>query len=575
MHFSATLLELNLKIMKQKKMIYRKPQKKQRHGKRVAKMFEEKFDYKKALLYTRVSSLSQKTQGHGLESQEQRCRQYAQQKGYQVEKVFQDSYTGEGDFFNRTGISALLKYLDERPHERYVIIFDDLKRFARDTQFHLKLRIEFKSRGAQVECPNFTFDETPEGEYIELIIAGQAELERKQNKRQVIQKMKARLESGYWPFGARKGYRNEWQGQHGLISIPTQQGLQVLKPALEMFATGVLSRKIDVCKYLAERGFWKNKSPERYMDRITTILEDPFYAGEIQYLSWGVERREGKHEGIISKETFALIQKRLGKENLGARVRVDTTADFPLRGLILCAGCGVKLTAAWSKGRNQKYGYYLCQTKGCSIGTRSIVQKKIEDEFSAVMKNTRLKEEIAKLILPAFIEAWAAEIVDTKERERITEQDVKKIKDKMRKLTEEILSAKSEELKHVYETQLEHTANELRDLEGSLSLPEDKLNIPYQTALARATQMLKNPYFAWENADVYEKHRLFFFIFEGRLAYSKSDGYQTTDYSAISWLFEEFVTENSYDVLPVGIEPTSAPPQGAVLSIERRERVRD
>jgi hypothetical protein len=40
-------------------------------------------------------------------------------------------------------------------------------------------------------------------------------------------------------------------------------------------------------------------------------------------------------------------------------------------------------------------------------------------------------------------------------------------------------------------------------------------------------------------------------------------------------LFEEFVEGNLLDVLPVGIEPTSAPPQGAVLSIERRERVRD
>ncbi len=35
---------------------------------------------------------------------------------------------------------ALLAYLDARSHERYVVIFDDLKRYSRDVEFHLKLR---------------------------------------------------------------------------------------------------------------------------------------------------------------------------------------------------------------------------------------------------------------------------------------------------------------------------------------------------------------------------------------------------------------------------------------------------
>src|ERR1019366_9448797 len=93
-----------------------------------------------ALIYCRVSSQKQKTEGSGLESQEQRCREYAYSKGYQIEAVFKDSYTGGGDFMNRPAMSLLIGYLDNHKYKQYIIIFDDLKRFARDTEFHLKLR---------------------------------------------------------------------------------------------------------------------------------------------------------------------------------------------------------------------------------------------------------------------------------------------------------------------------------------------------------------------------------------------------------------------------------------------------
>ena len=98
----------------------------------------------KALIYCRVSSEKQKKGGHGLESQEHRCRLYADQKDYEVDKVFSDSFTGGGDFFKRPKMSALLEYLSANAHNDYVVIFDDLKRFARDTAFHFKLKKELE-----------------------------------------------------------------------------------------------------------------------------------------------------------------------------------------------------------------------------------------------------------------------------------------------------------------------------------------------------------------------------------------------------------------------------------------------
>ncbi len=180
----------------------------------------------KSVIYCRVSSRSQGDEGHGLESQETRCRQYADSKGYEVAAVFPDTITGGGDFMRRPGMVALLSFLDAQPDERFTVIFDDLKRFARDTRFHLDLREAFRLRGARIECLNFKFDETPEGEFIETIMAAQGALERKQNGRQVAQKMKARMENGYWVHTApnrlplRDGQR---QGQGTDAARPLRQ----------------------------------------------------------------------------------------------------------------------------------------------------------------------------------------------------------------------------------------------------------------------------------------------------------------------------------------------------------------
>jgi len=204
----------------------------------------------KALIYYRVSSAAQIRRGHGLEGQEARCRDYAAANGYQVEEVFPDDFTGGGDFMNRPGMKRLLAYLDAHPDTNYVVIFDDLKRFARDTIFHLKLRQEMNKRNARPECLNFKFEDTPEGAFIETILAAQGQLEREQNSRQVTQKMRARFEKGYWLFSPVLGYRYDTVPGHGKMLVRDEPNASIVKEALESFACGHLQSATEVARFL-------------------------------------------------------------------------------------------------------------------------------------------------------------------------------------------------------------------------------------------------------------------------------------------------------------------------------------
>lgn len=157
-------------------------------------------DYEFALSYCRVSSKKQELEGSGLDSQETRNEQLSKYHHLKIEKVFRDTFSGGGDFMKRPDMRELIEYLDAHPYRKYVVIFDDLKRFARDTKFHFELRTALEARNALPLCSNFVFDDTPEGVFVETIQAAHNQLEREQNRRQVIEKQRACLERGYWAF---------------------------------------------------------------------------------------------------------------------------------------------------------------------------------------------------------------------------------------------------------------------------------------------------------------------------------------------------------------------------------------
>lgn len=343
-----------------------------------------------ALIYCRVSDRKQKTHGSGLESQEQRCRKYADERGYDVEMVFPDDITGEGDFMKRPGMRAMLAYMEAQEGKRYVVIFDDLKRFARDTRFHWTLRDELAARGAIVESPNFRFEDTSEGKFAETMMAATGQLEREQNKRQVRQKMQARVEGGYWVFSAPVGYKYvSAKGGGGKVLVLNEPLSSVVREALEGYASGRFASQAEVQRFLeADPHYPKDTKDGRIRPMtVTRLLRKVIYAGYVDAPKWGVSVRKGAHDALISFETHQRILDNIEGKKRALAARSDYNVDFPLRGFVSCKCCGNAMTGAWSKGKYKHYAYYLCQTRGCSEKGKSVPKAKIEDGFADVMQS--------------------------------------------------------------------------------------------------------------------------------------------------------------------------------------------
>src|SRR5690606_40162200 len=181
----------------------------------------------------------------------------------------------------------------------YVVIFDDLKRFARATIIRWQLREDLAAYCATVECLNCKFEDTPEGQFVETVIAAQGQLERLQNRRQTLQKMKARLERGYYVFAAPVGYRYEKREGHGRMLVRDEPLASIIAEALEGYASGRFELQAEVKRFLASHPQYpRDRRDDLRAQRVTNLLKRPVYAGYVEAPDWDVKLRKGHHEPV-------------------------------------------------------------------------------------------------------------------------------------------------------------------------------------------------------------------------------------------------------------------------------------
>lgn len=150
---------------------------------------------KKAVIYTRVSGAKQVREGDGLASQKNRCREYATYKDYDVVEVFSDDMSGK--FERGPAMDRMLAFLRLHPKDSVVVIIDDISRFARNMQAHIKLRATLSDAGGILESPSIEFGEDSDSRLVEHMLASVAQHQREKNAEQTQNRMRGRMMNGY------------------------------------------------------------------------------------------------------------------------------------------------------------------------------------------------------------------------------------------------------------------------------------------------------------------------------------------------------------------------------------------
>lgn len=127
-----------------------------------------------AIIYTRFSPRPNAKECDSCEKQQERCRIYCGQKGYEVRQCFHDENISGGDL-NRPGLSFAIRCL--LPGD--ILVVDSSNRLARDMLVNLTIRHQVEEAGATIEFADGTPPATtPEGWLFQNILAAFAAYER-------------------------------------------------------------------------------------------------------------------------------------------------------------------------------------------------------------------------------------------------------------------------------------------------------------------------------------------------------------------------------------------------------------
>lgn len=482
----------------------------------------------KAIIYCRVSSDRQVKEGHGLDGQERRCRKYAEEHGYEVVAVFRDEGV-TGGIIDREGMQAMLDFLDTEGRKAdCVVLIDDIKRLARDLLGHFTLRKAIQSRGAKLESPSHKFGNEPEEIFVESIMAATAELERNQNKRQVRNRMQARLEAGYWPFYPPPGYTFAKVPGHGKLIVPKEPAASIIREAMEGFASGRFPSQIDVRRFLQEKGFnhW-GTGKMTYLEQVKRLLTREVYTGYICYSPWKVTRRKGHHRPLISPETFDRIQDRLReKEKLPARK--DLNRDFPLRGFVLCSGCQKPYTAAWSRGKTKVFAYYRCTTLNCPCRHKSVRADRMHKDFEMLLKKLKPRKAIMAGVKTELLSEWKRRMLDVETVRKERQRKLDAIQKEINGYLEAIDRCHSPVVIKRIEEQVEALEAKRLRLGGRI---EKGKHYDFEHALNLAFDFIKNPFLMWKTGDLAQRHLVLRLVFQEPLVYDRKTGFGTPTFS--------------------------------------------
>lgn len=262
---------------------------------------------------------------------------------------------------------------------------------------------------------------------------------------------------------------------------------------------------------------------------MTEILINPLYTGFICSKTYGIDWLEGQHDGLISLETFDKVQARR-KSVAKAPSRKNAGNDFALRGIVTCGDCNVPLRSSWSKGRNQLYAYYLCQTKTCDSYGKSIARDKIEGEVGQIIKTLQPKENLIALTKAMFAQFWEQREAQAKEALKTFDRQVQAADKQIEALLGRIMDATNETVVRTYEGkigELERSKLKLLEQKAKQAIPKGAMEEKLEPAL----QFLASPWKLWESGNTTLRRLVLKLAFAERIQYHRKLGARTPELS--------------------------------------------
>ncbi len=391
---------------------------------------------KKCVIYARVSTDEQVKSGRSIPDQIAVLSEKAKTSGYSLLKAFKDEgFSGSNP--NRPALQEMLAFCQRHKVERILVV--DTDRIARDENLHFALKAILKKAGIKLESLNQPMiDDSPEGSFMDTIIAAVNAFQPKVTGRKASMSMDEKAKSGWWPGWAPLGYLNQVSSdavnvlERNIIVVDPGQSALITR-AFNLYATGTYS--LDrLCDQMYSEGLRSRTGKKLTKNHMAFTLKNVFYTGKFLYKGAVLP---GKHEALIDDSIYQNCQRILAEHNRYAD-RTHKHASL-LNGLVQCGICKRSLTSDYHPIKHKAYYHCPVSLKVHSNKGQNIEMGLLELKVSELFKHITLPQEIIDSTIAKAQNIFFVTHNDIDSQRRNLQAQVEKLRDRHDKLDEKLL----------------------------------------------------------------------------------------------------------------------------------------
>ena len=343
-------------------------------------------------LYARKSTEQEDKQALSIESQVKEMQALAEREGLEIVEIKREAHSSK-EVGQRPVYNELMAEIRQGKFNGILTWAPDrLSRNAGDLGsvvdlMDQKLLHEIRTYGQK-------FTNNPNEKFLLMILGSQAKLENDNKMVNVKRGLRARCEMGLWPSVPPTGYLSNPDRNKKCEVVIDEQRAGVIKQMFEKVAyDGWSGRKLF--KWLSNDLYFKTKHGKPLtLSNIYIILKSSFYYGEFEYPKGSGQWYKGKHEPILTKELYNLVQEKITSDHL---VHAQDK-EFAFTKMIACGLCGSGVTAdekfkKLKDGTTNRYVYYGCtkfKDKDCPCGY--IREEELTEQLAKILDTVSLDE---------------------------------------------------------------------------------------------------------------------------------------------------------------------------------------
>ena len=359
------------------------------------------------VLYARKSTESEERQVLSIDSQIKEMLQQAERDNLEIVEIRRESHSAK-----ESGQRPVYKeILEDIRRGRFNGILtwapDRLSRNAGD----LGSIVDLMDQQHLMEIRTYgqIFKNSPNEKFLLMILCSQAKLENDNKSINVKRGLRTRVEMGLWPNPAPTGYMKEKRMDRKCETLIDPERAPVIKKMFEKVAYEQWSGR-KLYNWLKFDLNFRTANGKKHLSlgNIYRILESTFYYGIFEYPKNSGNWYTGKHEPIITKELFDLVQAQVKSQVLRVEGKEFAFTKMMTCGLCESGICADEKFKKLKNGTTQRYIYYGCtksRDKQCKCGYTE--EKDIIKQFDELLDKINLNEIELKSKIAEDIERFS------------------------------------------------------------------------------------------------------------------------------------------------------------------------